>query len=146
MSKSELRRATPGDVEAVRTLSRAAYAKWVPLMGREPLPMTADYARAVAEHRIDLLEENGQLIALVETVAEQDHLLIVNIAVRPDRQGGGLGDRLLRHGESIAQSLGIGEVRLYTNAAMSSNIAFYAKRATKNTGATRSCLAPPRCS
>lgn len=123
-----LRRATPTDAGAIRALSRDAYAKWVPLIGREPLPMTADYDRAVAEHLIDLLEEDGQLLALIEMIPQTDHLLIKNIAVRPDQQGKGLGDRLLQHAESVVRSLGLEEIRLYTNAAFTSNIAFYAKR------------------
>jgi GNAT superfamily N-acetyltransferase len=52
-----------------------------------------------------------------------DHLLIENIAVRPDQQGKGL-----RHAESVARSLGFAEVQLYTNATFASNVAFYAKR------------------
>ncbi|MFO0995346.1 MAG: GNAT family N-acetyltransferase [Alphaproteobacteria bacterium] len=121
-----LRRATSADAVAVRTLTRAAYAKWVPLIGREPLPMTADYDRAIADHIIDLWEEDGQLLALIETVPAMDHLLIENIAVRPDQQGRGIGGRLLRHAERLAVARGLEEVRLYTNAAFASNIAFYA--------------------
>ena len=30
------------DAEAIRDLVRAAYAKWVPLIGREPMPMKED--------------------------------------------------------------------------------------------------------
>ncbi|HEY5203999.1 MAG TPA: GNAT family N-acetyltransferase, partial [Roseiarcus sp.] len=43
------------DAARIRDLTRAAYAKWVELIGREPLPMQADYERTVAEHTIDLL-------------------------------------------------------------------------------------------
>jgi hypothetical protein len=43
------------DAEAVRLLVRRAYAKWVPVLGREPLPMIADYDRAIREHAIDLV-------------------------------------------------------------------------------------------
>jgi GNAT superfamily N-acetyltransferase len=123
-----LRRARPGDAAAVRELSRAAYAKWVPLIGREPRPMTADYDRAVIQHRIDLLEEQGKLVALIETVVQEHHVLIENIAVRPDRQGNGLGAVLLAHAEQLALAQGLRETRLYTNAAFASNVAFYAKR------------------
>ena len=123
-----LRRAVPGDAAAVRALTRDAYAKWVPLINREPLPMTADYDRAVKEHRIDLWEEGGELLALIETIPAEDHLLIENVAVRPDRQGRGIGDRLMRHAEALARSLGFDEVRLYTNAAFAENLAFYARR------------------
>ena len=123
-----LRRATSADAPAIRNLSRMAYAKWVPLIGREPLPMTADYDRAVTEHIIDLVEEGGELLALIETVASPDHLLIENIAVRPDQQGRGFGDLLLRHAESLALSMKFAETQLYTNALFASNLAFYAKR------------------
>jgi hypothetical protein len=34
----ELRQATPADAAAIRSLTRAAYAKWVALIGREPKP------------------------------------------------------------------------------------------------------------
>jgi N-acetylglutamate synthase-like GNAT family acetyltransferase len=120
-----LRRAGLADAARVRELSRAAYAKWVPLIGREPMPMTADL---VTEHLIDLLEEAGEFLALIEMIEMRDHLLIENIAVRPDQQGKGFGEGLLRHAESVARSLGFAEVQLYTNAAFASNVAFYAKR------------------
>ncbi len=100
-----LRRAASTDAPAIRDLSRTAYAKWVPLIGREPMPMTADYDRAVTEHIIDLVEERGELLALIEMVPAPDHLLIENIAVRPDQQGRGLGDLLLRHAETLALSM-----------------------------------------
>jgi GNAT superfamily N-acetyltransferase len=128
MQSTKFRRGGPEDVDAIRDLSRAAYAKWVALIGREPLPMTADYARAVFEHVIDLLEEGGQLLALVEVIRKPDHLLIENVAVRPDQQGKGLGDIVLRHAEELARSMKYNEVRLYTNAAFASNISFYSKR------------------
>lgn len=122
------RRATRADVATVRDLTRAAYAKWVPLIGREPLPMTADYAVAVGRHRIDLLEGEDGVVGLVETVPGADHLLIENLAIRPDCQGRGLGDRLLRHVEALAGEGRFGEIRLYTNARFEANLAFYAKR------------------
>src|ERR1700674_1620652 len=128
MQGSKLRRATAADAAAVRALTRAAYAKWVPLIGREPMPMTADYDRAIAEHIIDLWEEDGQLLALIEAIPRADHLLIENIAVRPDHQGKGVGDRLLLHAEGLARSMGFDEIQLYTNAAFASNLAFYSRR------------------
>lgn len=123
-----IRRATPSDATAIRDLTRRAYAKWVPLIGREPLPMQADYARAVEEHRIDLAEEDGALLGLVETIPTADHLLIENLAVDPESQGRGLGDTLLHHAETVARTLGRAEIRLYTNERFEANIAFYAKR------------------
>lgn len=120
-----LRRAGAGDAPAVAALSAAAYAKWLPVLGRPPKPMTADYATAIDHHLIDLLYIDGDLAALVEMIPEPDHLLIENLAVLPARQGGGYGRRLMTHAEQQAQALGYDEVRLYTNQAFVENLAFY---------------------
>ena len=120
-----LRRAGPGDAAAIRALTRAAYAKWVPILGREPRPMGADYDRAVRDHRIDLVEVGGELAALIEFVFEPDALLIENVAVSPASQGLGFGNRLLRHAEGVASAERLPRVRLYTNRLMATNIALY---------------------
>ncbi|WP_159994863.1 N-acetyltransferase [Roseomonas sp. 18066] len=122
-----LRRATPEDAALVRGFTRAAYAKWVDVIGREPRPMTADYELALREHRIDLVEPGGVLQALIETHAEPDHLLIVNVAVAPEHQGKGLGRALLAHAEGLARAAGLSEMRLYTNSRFDSNLALYAR-------------------
>jgi ribosomal protein S18 acetylase RimI-like enzyme len=121
----ELRRAAAADAAAVRALTRAAYAKWVPLIGREPKPMQADYERAVREHRIDLALLGGALAGLIETIAAPDHLLIENVAVAPAFQGRGLGRRLMAHAEQLAAEQGQAELRLYTNARFEANVALY---------------------
>jgi ribosomal protein S18 acetylase RimI-like enzyme len=123
----ELRQAVAADAAAVRALSRAAYAKWVPLIGREPKPMTADYEGALARHRFDLAYLGGELAALIETVPEHDHLLVENVAVAPDYQGLGLGRRLMAHAEGLAAAMNYAEIRLYTNARFAENIALYAR-------------------
>ena len=121
-----LRRAGPADATAIRSLTRAAYGKWVPVLGREPKPMGADYERAVREHRIDLVEIRGELAALIELIAEPDALLVENVAVSPAHQGRGFGQRLLRHAESVAAEAGVSRVRLYTNRLMTANVTLYA--------------------
>ncbi|MGE0701501.1 MAG: GNAT family N-acetyltransferase [Hyphomicrobiaceae bacterium] len=128
MSELLVRRATPADAALVRASTRRAYAKWVAVVGREPRPMTADYERAVTEHLIDLAEIEGRHAGLIEMKPEADHLLIVNVAVEPERQGQGLGSRLLAHAEDVARRHGLPELRLYTNGAMASNIALYRRR------------------
>ncbi len=125
--REELRQAVASDANAIRELTRAAYAKWVPLIGREPKPMTADYAEAVRNHRFDLLYAAGKLAALIETIKEADHLLIENVAVSPSFQGRGLGRKLMAHAEDLAASSGFGEIRLYTNVLFVENVQFYCR-------------------
>jgi GNAT superfamily N-acetyltransferase len=121
----ELRQAVAGDAAAIRALTRAAYAKWVPVIGREPLPMAADYEAAVAQHRFDLLYVEGTLAALIETIAKDDHLLVENVAVDPAFQRRGLGRTLMAHAETVAAALGFGQVKLYTNKLFAENVVLY---------------------
>ncbi len=123
----ELRRAVAADAAAIRELTREAYAKWVPVIGREPKPMTADYAEALRKNRFDLLFAEGKLAALIETIAQEDCLLIENVAVSPPWQRRGLGRKLIAHAEGLAASLGYGEIRLYTNKLFAENLALYRK-------------------
>jgi len=119
------RSATPADAVAIGALVRAAYARWVPLIGREPRPMLADYNAAVREHQFDLAEQEGRLAGLIETAQRDDHLWIENVAVHPDVQGKGLGRALLARAEARARDAGLGETRLLTNGAFAANIALY---------------------
>jgi len=121
-----IRLAKPSDAPAIRDLTRAAYAKWIPVIGREPKPMTADYEQAVRAHRFDLLFAGNRLAALVETLDEGDHWLIENLAVHPDFQGRGYGTRMLVYAENeAAESANIVEMWLYTNKLFAENIRFY---------------------
>jgi GNAT superfamily N-acetyltransferase len=126
-SNLEVRPACPEDAAGIRDLTRAAYAKLVALIGREPLPMQANYDRAVREHAIDLLIVGTELMGLIETIARPDHLWIENVAVAPDRQGRGYGRLLLAHAEKRAAEAGRDEIQLQTNAAFVANLALYAK-------------------
>ena len=120
-----LRIADVSDADAIRTLTREAYAKWVPVTGREPLPMRVDYTEAVKTHRFDLLYADEHLAALIETVLEGEAMLIVNVAVATTMQGRGFGKLLLRHAEELAASSGCKRTRLYTNKLFIENIRLY---------------------
>jgi ribosomal protein S18 acetylase RimI-like enzyme len=127
-SNIEIRPAVLADAARIRDLTRAAYAKWVALIGREPLPMQADYQRAVAEHTIDLLIDDGALAGLIETILRPDHLWIENVAVAPEQQGRGFGRLLLAHAEKRAVEAERLEIQLLTNQAFTANVELYAKR------------------
>jgi GNAT superfamily N-acetyltransferase len=120
-----MRLASAEDVDAIRELVRAAYAKWVPVVGREPRPMTAAYQDSINRHRFDLLHADTKLIAQIETAIREDHLWIENLAVLPEYQGRGYGRRLSAHAEQLAAGAGLSEVRLLTNAAFEANVRLY---------------------
>ena len=106
VSNVEILPAVLADAARIRALTRAAYAKWVALIGREPLPMQADYERAIVEHTIDLLIVDGALAGLIETILRPDHLWIENVAVAPEQQGRAFGRLLLDHAEPRAVQAG----------------------------------------
>lgn len=121
-----IRLATINDVKAVTALTKSAYAKWVPVIGREPLPMKVDYAAAIRNHRIDLLFVGPELAALIETTQRNEDLLIENVAVAPQFQKRGYGRRMIGRAEQLAVQTGLACVRLYTNSRFETNLRLYA--------------------
>ncbi|WP_245340500.1 hypothetical protein [Mesorhizobium sp. WSM4313] len=83
-SSIRFRPAERADAATIRDIVRAAYSRWVPLIGREPMPMRADYDRAVAEHPFELAVEGDRIVGMIETMLEEDHLWIENVCVAPD--------------------------------------------------------------
>ena len=56
-----IRRAGPDDVDALRAIATAAYQKYVPRIGQNPAPMTADYAQAVRDQQAWAAIQNGSI-------------------------------------------------------------------------------------
>lgn len=124
-SSIRFRPAERADAAKIRDIVRAAYAKWVPVIGREPLPMRADYDKAVAEHPFDVAVEDDRIVGMIETMLEDDHLWIENVCVAPQAQGRGIGRLLLERAERKALEAGRFELRLLTNGAFEANVLLY---------------------
>ena len=124
-SSIRFRPAERADAAKIRDIVRAAYAKWVPVIGREPLPMRADYDKAVAEHPFDVAVEDDHIVGMIETMLEDDHLWIENVCVAPQAQGRGIGRLLLERAEEKARAAGRRELRLLTNGAFEANVLLY---------------------
>lgn len=116
---------TREDVTTIREFTRTAYEKWIPLIGREPLPMSANYEDTIETHRFDLFYHGRQLVALIETINNDEHLLIENVCVAPNQQRMGIGKTLLEHAESIARTEGYETIRLNTNSLFKGNVDLY---------------------
>jgi ribosomal protein S18 acetylase RimI-like enzyme len=120
-----IRLATPQDRIAVEAIVRDAYSVYLERMSQPPGPMLDDYAAQIAAGSVNVLDEDGDIVAIVVLLAKPDHLLLDNIAVRPDRQGRGLGRQLIAFAEAEARWLDFDEIRLYTHETMVENIALY---------------------
>ncbi len=125
MPEPSLRRATAADAAAVAELVERSYEKYVERIGRRPAPMDADHASLIETANVWVLTSADQLVATMVTCVLDDHLLLESIAVAPHAQGRGYGALLLRRADDDARDAGRSEVRLYTNAAMTENIAMY---------------------
>lgn len=120
------RPADRADGPALTALARAAYGRYVPVIGREPVPMAKDWATLFDSHEIWTVEhESGALAGSLALEVHGDHVLIWSVAVDPARQGGGIGRRLMAFAEQRARELGRSELRLFTNELMAGNVARY---------------------
>ena len=130
-----IRRAQAADRAVVEEIVRDAYGMYVERIGKPPGPMLDDYAALMADGAVSVLEDgDGTIVAIIVLLPKPDHLLLDNIAVRPDRQGSGLGRRLIAFAEDEAHRLGYAELRLYTHRKMTENIALYARLGFVETG------------
>ena len=123
-----LRLALAADVTPIRELVRVAFERYTARIGREPAPMGVDYRLPVGEGRCWVVEDGGRIVGMVQCAVAGGHLEVETLAVAPDAQGRGVGTRLLAFAELRARELGLPEVRLYTNEAMTENLEYYPRR------------------
>jgi len=121
------------DGDWARALVRRAYALYVPRMGQEPAPMLADYGALIEAGELQVLEEAGDPVALIVLRRDEDAIFVENIAVDPQVQRKGHGRALLAFAEAEARRLGLTTIRLYTNAAMTENLAYYPRLGFRET-------------
>ena len=136
----DLRIAKPTDVPAIEAVVRAAYAPYVPRIGREPGPMLDDYAALVREGRVHVATRSDEgdhgceaIEGVLVLIPEASAMLLDNLAVAPAAQGRGLGRWLVAFAERETLRAGLPVLRLYTNAAMSENLALYRRMGFQET-------------
>lgn len=120
-----IRPAAPDDEPAVRACAKAAYAAYVPLIGKEPAPMVADFAAQIAASQVHVAQEAGRFMGFVIFFPEDGHMFLEAVAVTTAAKGRGIGGRLIGFCEDQARRLGLASVRLYTNEKMAANLSFY---------------------
>ena len=137
-----MRVATATDLPAIVALTASAYAAYDLVLDAPAVPVTEDYAPRVAAGEVWLLEEVAALLGLIVLETHTDHLMIFSVAVAPAQQGRGLGRGLLAFADARARAAGLTELRLYTNAKMTRNIALYTRYGYRETGRRANPLRP----
>ncbi|MEV0801883.1 GNAT family N-acetyltransferase [Kribbella sp. NPDC050281] len=127
-----IRPATDGDADAVTTIVKTAFEGYIPRMGVAPIPMVMDYRAAIAAGKVWVAGE--PIAGLVVLEDKPDSLLLDVLAVSPEAQGRGIGAALLAFTESEARARGFDQITLYTNAAMTENLAYYPRHGYVETG------------
>jgi len=126
---SAVRAATLDDVDDIERIIAEAFTPYIDRIGRAPAPMTVDYASLVRHtgqvHVVLDGDDDGETVGVLVTVDEPDHVFVDTIAVSAAGRGRGFARVLFEFVEERARARGCGEVRLYTNAAMTENLELY---------------------
>ncbi|NWA03653.1 GNAT family N-acetyltransferase [Pseudomonas gingeri] len=125
--QSIMRLAEVLDLPRVEAIVDAAYRVYIPRMGREPGPMLENYAALQQAGHLWVLEVSGQVAGILVLIREKEAMLLDNVALGPEYQGRGLGRVLMAFAEQAALDARCSAIRLYTNEAMSENLALYAR-------------------
>jgi ribosomal protein S18 acetylase RimI-like enzyme len=122
----DLRRAAAADATVLRQIAEAAYSPYLPRMGGlRPGPMDTDYAAAVAEGEAWVAAVEGDVVGFLLLAAEDDAMLLENVAVLPAHHGAGVGRALLALAEERTIASGLTRIRLYTHETMVENQRLY---------------------
>ena len=121
------RPATATDAPGIAACVRAAYSHYIERIGTAPGPMLDDYAQVVRDHRAYVIDDRGEIVGALVLMDKENGILLDNVAVQPQRQGEGIGRRLIEHAESEARRLGHRHLDLYTHQQMTENIAMYGR-------------------
>ena len=130
-----IRQGRATDEPAVRHCAELAFARYVPRIGRMPAPMLADFRAQIASGDLFVaVGDDGQVAGYIVFYAEGDHVMLESVAVMPAMTGRGIGAALIGFCENDARQQGFVAVRLYTNEAMTENLALYPKLGYVETG------------
>ena len=128
-----IRQALLADVPAVEHVVYEAYKHYIPRIGKPPGPMTNDYYEQVASGSVWVLVLDSEIVGVVVLVPASDYMVLDNVAVAPEKQGLGLGRRLIDFAEARARQSGYGIIQLYTNELMHENLDLYVKLGYRET-------------
>ena len=116
------------DEPVIKDCAEQAYARYVPMIGRKPAPMVADFATQIVEGVVYVAQDDQAIFqGFIVFYAEEGHILLENVAVLPSTAGRGVGKALIGFCENAALQRGLNAVHLYTNEMMTDNLSIYSK-------------------
>lgn len=123
-----IRLAQACDEPVIKDCAEQAYARYVPMIGRKPAPMVADFATQIVEGVVYVAQDDQAIFqGFIVFYAEEGHILLENVAVLPSTAGRGVGKALIGFCENAALQRGLNAVHLYTNEMMTDNLSTYSK-------------------
>lgn len=123
-----IRLAEADDEPEIRDCAEQAYARYVPMIGRKPAPMVADFVTQIAAGMVYVATDDQAIFqGFIVFYAEEEHILLENVAVLPSAAGRGVGRALISFCEDAARQRGMNGVHLYTNEKMTDNLSIYPK-------------------
>lgn len=129
-----IRLASIDDLQDVQSCARAAYSKYIGRIGQEPAPMVADFAIQIERGQVFVVLYQSSFAGYVVFYKERDHVQLENVAIVPSYSSMGIGKKLIEYVEQAALDMGKHAVELYTNEAMTENLAMYPKLGYVETG------------
>ena len=87
--------------------------------------MVADFPAEIAAGRTVVVEADDRIAGYMIAWPEAEAYFIDNVAVDPAMQGRGLGRQLMDHAAGEAKRRDLPALHLYTNVAMTENLAMY---------------------
>ena len=121
-----IRQATAKDEREIRDCAQQAYARYVPLIGKKPAPMVADFQAQIAAGDVYVAADaGGKFQGFIVFYPQGKHILLENVAVLPSAAGRGIGKSLIRFCEDEAKRRDFDAVHLYTNEKMTENLSIY---------------------
>ena len=123
-----IRLAQACDEPVIKDCAEQAYARYVPMIGRKPAPMVADFATQIVAGVVYVAQDDQAIFqGFIVFYAEEGHILLENVAVLPSTAGRGVGKALIGFCENAALQRGLNAVHLYTNEMMTDNLSTYSK-------------------
>lgn len=128
------------DAGEILTLQRAAYLTEAAAHNDFDLPpltqTLAELAEELADSTVTALgiHDDGRLIGAVRVRRSENAAELGRLIVAPDRQGQGIGTRLLLHAETVYPEAS--EIRLFTGEHSIANLRLYARHGYHETGRT----------